>query len=144
MKIIRPIAAVAILMAATAASAENGQRFDFAAQNAAYANGRGDSSESRQCFNGRSIASANTADGQLYVQSAHGGVYRMRLTGDCASLVDARSLALRSDTGDTVCPGESARLMIKAASGASQCRVSDVRKVTSREAAALSVAATRR
>lgn len=144
MKILYPMAAAAILLTATSALADNGQRFDFAAQNAAYANGRGDSSEARQCFNGKSIAGANTAARTLYVQPAHGGVYRMRLTADCAGLEDARSLSLRSDAGDTICPGESARLMVRTASKNSQCRVADVRKVTAREAAALSTAAPQR
>jgi hypothetical protein len=141
MKALFLIGATALLMVSAPAMADNGQRFDFGAQRAAYANDGPEPNAGRQCFSGKHIAGANTANGRiLYVQPARGGVYRMRLAQDCAGLADAKKISLRSDGSDVICPGDSAQLTARTASGVSACRVADVRRVTAREAAALSPA----
>lgn len=139
MKALFLIGATALMMVSAPAMADNGQRFDFAAQRAAYANDGPEPNAGRQCFSGKRITGANTANGRmLYVQPARGGVYRMRLTQDCAALNGAQRISLRSDGSDVICPGDSAQLIARTSAGASQCRVVDVRRVTSSEAAALS------
>ena len=145
MKALDLIGATALLMVSAPAMADNGQRFDFAAQRAAYANDGPEPNAGRQCFSGKRIAGANTANTAtgrtLYVQPAHGGIYRMRLAQDCAALAGAQHISLRSDGSDVICPGDSAQLIARTSAGASQCRVVDVRRVTSSEAAELSSSA---
>lgn len=145
MKTVIAFAGLALALGSASAFADEGQRFDWAAQQARYANDRAPPQVAKQCFNGRSIAAANrSSDGTLYVQSsARGAIYQMRLTGDCSSLNAARKIALRSDGSDVVCPGDRAELTASTDAGAQLCRVADVRRVTAREGAALAKASVR-
>lgn len=145
MKTLFAVAGVALALSSVAAVAqESAQRFDWAAQAAAYSNDRTGPQGGQQCFNGQAIAGANRATDQtLYVQAQQGGVYQMRLAGDCSSLNAAQSISLRSGGSDVVCPGDRAELTASTAAGQRLCHVADVRRVTAREAASLSKASIR-
>ena len=137
--------ALALVSVSVSASADEGQRFDWAAQQARYTNDRTAPQVAKQCFNGQMIAGANRAGAStLYVQSADGGaIYQMRLAGDCSDLNAAQKISLRADGSDVVCPGDRAELTARTAAGSRLCRVADVRRVTAREGAALSKASVR-
>jgi len=145
MKAVFAIAGAALALVSASAFADEGQRFDWEAQRTRYTNDRTSPQVANQCFNGQMIAGANRAGAStLYVQSADGGgVYQMRLTGDCSGLNAAQKISLRSDGSDVVCPGDRAELTARTAAGSQQCRVADVRRVTAREGASLSKAAIR-
>lgn len=132
-------------LVSTSAMADEGQRFDWAAQTARYTNDRTSPQVAKQCFNGSMIAGANRAGGNtLFVQSAEGGaIYQMRLAGDCSGLNAARKIALRSDGSDVICPGDRAELTASTSAGSQLCRVADVRRVTASEGAKLSKASIR-
>lgn len=143
MKAVFAVAGVVLALGSASAMADEGQRFDWAAQQARYSNDRTSPQVAKQCFNGSMIAAANRAGAKtLYVQSAD-GIYQMRLAGDCSGLNAAQKISLRSDGSDLVCPGDRAELIAATAAGAQQCRVADVRRVTAREGAALAKASIR-
>ena len=145
MKAFFAVAGVALALVSASAFADEGQRFDWAAQQARYTNDRGSPQAAKQCFNGQMIAGAtragaNTLDVQL---GERGAIYQMRLTGDCSGLSAAQKISLRADGSDVVCPGDRAELLARTAAGSQLCRVADVRRVTAREGAALSRASVR-
>jgi|GEM_PF-1447196 len=145
MKAVFAVAGVVLALGSVSAMADEGQRFDWAAQTARYTNDRTSPQVAKQCFNGQMIAAANRAGANtLYVQSADGGaIYQMRLAGDCSGLNAAQKVSLRSDGSDVVCPGDRAELTARTAAGSQLCRVADVRRVTASEGAALSKASIR-
>ena len=145
MKAVFAVAGVVLALGSVSAMADEGQRFDWAAQTARYTNDRTSPQVAKQCFNGQMIAAANRAGANtLYVQSADGGaIYQMRLAGDCSGLNAAQKISLRSDGSDVVCPGDRAELMARTAAGSQLCRVADVRRVTASEGASLAKASIR-
>ena len=140
MKTVLLIVGAAMALTSASAVAQNApQVFDWGAQAAAYPDGGADPQRVRQCFNGKSIAGINRAGAQtLYVQPAYGGVYRMRLEGDCAALNAATKVSMTTDGADMVCPGERAQLVAQTASGLKQCRVAGLKRLNNAELSALS------
>lgn len=143
MKTVLLIVGAGLVLASAPAVADDRQVFDWNAQRAAYDSAL-PPNVANQCFNGKAIAGINRAGAQtLYVQPKHGGVYQMRLAEDCDGLNAARQVSLRADGSDLVCPGERAQLVARTASGAKQCRVADLKRLTRAEMAALSSAPVR-
>lgn len=143
MKTVLLIVGAAVALSSAPAVAQNGQQvFDWQAQAAAYPDGGPDPMRVRQCFNGKVITGINRAGAQtLYVQPAYGGVYRMRLEGDCAGLNAATKVSMNTDGADLVCPGERAQLVAQTAAGAKQCRVAGLKRLTGAELASLAASA---
>lgn len=136
-------AVAAATLSAVPALADNGQRFDYAAQAAAYSNTT-PRDNARQCFNGQFISGVNRSGADtLYVQANKGAIYRLRLAGDCSALDAARKLTVRSNGSDIVCPGEAAQTVAWTPTGSRRCEVDDVHRLTAREATALSTAVRR-
>jgi hypothetical protein len=134
------LAAAAALLSTGPAQADNGQRFDYAAQAAAYANTL-PRDVAPACFNGQYVTGANrSGPTTLYVQSNEGGIYRLKMADDCAALDSASKLTMRSNGSDIICPGEAVEAIAWTPAGAQQCRVKNVHHVTGRERTALSTA----
>jgi hypothetical protein len=137
------VASAMLALSSAPAMADNGQVFDHAAQLRAYSNETPRDS-ARQCFNGAVITGVNrTGDQTLYVQTSRGGIYQVRLAEGCAALNVATKINLRSGGSDVVCPGDSAEMLARTATGPQSCHVSSVRRLTSGEVSALSTAARR-
>ena len=137
------LAAATTALSAVPALAQNGQVFDHAAQAAAYSNTL-PRDNAKQCFNGQFIAGVNRSGADtLYVQSPQGAIYRLRMTAGCSALDAAQKVTVRSGGSDLVCPGDAAQTVAWTPTGAQQCAVADVHRLTSREAAALSTSARR-
>lgn len=136
------IACAAVVLGAAPALADNGQVFDYAAQQRAYSSVL-PRDNARQCFNGAFIAGANrSGDKTVYVQSTQ-GIYRLRLASDCDGLNAAEKINIRSSGSDLVCPGETADVVAKTAAGPQHCRVAEVRRLSAGEIEALSTASRR-
>lgn len=137
------LATAASVLAAVPALAQNGQVFDHAAQLAAYSNTL-PRDNAKQCFNGQFISGVNrSGQNTLYVQAPRGEIYRLKLASDCSALEAAQKLTIRSNGSDIVCPGDAAETVAWTPAGAQRCEVDSVRRLSAREAAALS-SATRR
>ena len=96
----------------------------------------------KQCFNGKGIAGVNRSGAQtLYLQSNQGGIYQMRLTGECDGLNNAEKLRVRANGSDVICPGDNAELIARISTTAKHCRVADVRRLTAKEVSVLASAA---
>lgn len=96
----------------------------------------------KQCFNGKGIAGVNRSGARtLYLQSNQGGIYQMRLTGDCDGLNNAEKLTVRANGSDVICPGDNAELIARISTTAKHCRVADVRRLTAKEVSVLASAA---
>lgn len=140
MKPVLFLACAAMALSAAPAFADNGQVFDYGAQLRAYPS----AAPTQQCFSGRLVGGVSRAgDKTLYVQSRTGSIYRLQLPGGCAALDSARTIALRADGGDVICPGAAAEVVATTPAGAQRCRVADVRGMSSRETTALATAARR-
>ena len=134
--------AAALVLAAVPALADNGQIFDHAAAQRAYASGG--PPDAGPCFDGKLITGANRAGARtLYVQSGKGPIYDLRLAGSCAALDAAEKIIVRSDGGYAVCAHRGAEVVVQTPAGSKRCRVATVRPLTSREVAALGTAARR-
>ena len=143
MKPVLFLAIAAATLSAVPALADNGQRFDYAAQAAAYSNTM-PRDNARQCFNGQFISGVNRSGADtLYVQANKGAIYRLRLAGDCSALDAARKLTVRANGSDIVCPGEAAQTIAWTPAGSQRCEVADVHRLTAQEAIALSTAVRR-
>lgn len=142
MKLALLLAVAAAASAAVPAMADTGQIFDWRAQQAAFSTA-GPSNE-KQCFNGKYISGANRAGlATLYVQPSTGGVYKVRLLGDCDAVNAAQKITLRSGGSDAVCDRQPAEVVMRTPTGAKSCHASEVRRLTSREVAALAKLAER-
>jgi len=140
MKALLFLAAAAAVLSTTAAQADNGQRFDWAAQERAYSNTLPRDLAPR-CFNGQYVTGANRSGATtVYVQSNEGGIYRLKMADGCAAMDDATRLTVRSNGSDIICPGEAVEAIAWTSAGAQTCKVRDVRHVTGRERAALAKA----
>jgi hypothetical protein len=136
MKLVLCLAGLAALAAAPA-TADNGQIFDWNAQQRAFA--LEGPPTPQQCFNGKFIVGANRAGAStLYVQSRQGGIYKVRLGAGCEALDSAEKITLRSAGSDAICDRHSGEVVVHTIAGARHCRASDIRKLTSPEVAALS------
>ena len=99
--------------------------------------------EQNRCFDGQHIVGANRAGPEtVIVQPRRGPIYQLQLADGCPALNAAEKITVRAQ-GYSVCSGHKAVLVSKTPTGAKQCRVKDVRRLTSTEIAALA-AATRR
>ncbi|MBO9560169.1 MAG: hypothetical protein J7515_16495, partial [Caulobacter sp.] len=86
MKPVLVLSAVAAVLSAAPALADNGQVFDWNAQRAAYSNTLPRDNAPR-CFDGQFISGVNrSGPDTLYVQSPKGAIYRVRLAGACSAL----------------------------------------------------------
>lgn len=136
------IACAALVLSAAPAFADNGQVFDYAAQQRAYSSVL-PRDNARQCFNGAVISGASrSGDKTVYVQSTQ-GIYSLRLASDCSGLNAAEKINVRSSGSDLVCPGEVADVVARTAAGPQHCRVAEVRRLTASEINALSTASRR-
>ncbi|WP_235524900.1 hypothetical protein [Caulobacter sp. Root1455] len=134
------LAAAAAMSSAVPASADNGQRFDHAAQMNAYSNVL-PRDHARACFDGRFIAGANRSGPNiLYVQSPKGAIFRLRLASNCPALDDAHKLTMRSDGGDLICSGDPAETIAWTAAGSRRCYVNEVHWLNPGERLALATA----
>jgi hypothetical protein len=137
------LATAATVLAAVPALAQNGQVFDHAAQLAAYSNTL-PRDNAKQCFNGQFISGVNRSGANtLYVQSPQGGIYRLKVAGDCSALDQAQKLTVRSNGSDLVCPGDAAETIAWTPAGSQRCEINDVHRLTAAEGAALSKASRR-
>jgi hypothetical protein len=144
MKLVRSFIVAAVALAAVPAAADNGQRFDWKAQLQAFSTERGDPPNNGQCFNGKFISGANRSKaGTLYVQPRTGGVYEVRMAGDCSALNAAEKISLRSNGSDAVCDHSPAEVVLRTAVGPQRCRATEVRRLTNREVVALAQVAHR-
>jgi hypothetical protein len=139
----KPVLFLAVAAAAVSlvpALADNGQRFDHAAQLRAYSNTL-PRDVARKCFNGQFVAGVNRSDDRtLYVQSPKGAIYRLRLAKPCPALDTADKLTLRSNGSDIICSGEAAETIAWTATGSQRCDVNSVHWLSPRERTALASA----
>ncbi|KQV58890.1 MULTISPECIES: DUF6491 family protein [unclassified Caulobacter] len=144
MKPVLIVLGAALALSSAPVMAQEGQRFDFAAQDQAYSNDRpGD--KAMRCFDGRFITGANrSGDKTLYVQTNVGGIYRLRMTKDCDGLNDAQKISVRAHDGsDLICSGDSAEMVARTAAGARHCPIADVRRLNPGGVSALATATKR-
>lgn len=157
MKAVLLIAAAAALISVPAAADQNqsnpGDQGQQATQYGPVYENRGRQSESpydtgmlrgapKQCFNGKGLAGVNRSGAHtVYIQSQQGGIYQMRLTGDCAGLNNAEALRVRANGSDLVCAGDNAELIARISTTAKRCHVTDVRRLTAQEVSVLASAA---
>lgn len=97
-----------------------------------------------RCFNGRYVVGANRAGpSSVIVQPRWGPIYQLQLADDCEALNGAQKITVQASGQHLVCAGRAAVLISHTATGAKQCRISKVHRLTSAEVAALSTATVR-
>jgi hypothetical protein len=141
MKPVLIVVGAALALSSAPVMAQEGQRFDYAAQAHAYSNDR-PSDGFMRCFDGRYIAGASrSGDKTLYVQATQGGIYRLRMATGCDGLNDAQKIRVRAHDGsDVICSGDSAEMIARTAAGAQRCPIADVRRLNRSEVSALATA----
>ena len=135
-------AAVAMALAAAPALAQEQPQqpnvFDSAAHARAYNTAFDINRPTLQCFNGEKIKGVSRSGQRtLILQNGAGAIYEVTLRHDCHAADRAQKISALSSQGAPICRNDSAILFARTTEGVQRCRITDVRRLSSGEIAAL-------